>query len=313
MAKVEARSLESPIQPSDQAESLLPEASIAQSVQAETQLPKTPAQQLIQSEAQSPEAERSIQKKGKLEARSSETETLIQGSALHLTHDTIQTPQNPTSLFPAENKVSSELITSGAETIQLVSQSKIAGQKKEPPDSSKILKPSSGEFNDFPQLPTVLQNLSIWEPLIQTVAQKIPKPSYSPPSSLSFPPALAEKQTLKSPTQYAKIDIPPQTIQSATVQCFGGQPSTHATPTKAAVSDPGIRLYKKELTRSAVVQRAETQSLISVGKEENSLEKDTSDIIQDLDTLAQMIYEQLQQRLRVDQERHGYRTGRLSR
>ncbi|NJK51765.1 MAG: hypothetical protein HC936_01390 [Leptolyngbyaceae cyanobacterium SU_3_3] len=69
----------------------------------------------------------------------------------------------------------------------------------------------------------------------------------------------------------------------------------------------------KEPTYSAVFQRAETQTLVSEGKEENPLEKDTSDITQDLDTLAQIIYEQLQQRLRIDQERHGYRTGRLSR
>jgi hypothetical protein len=218
---------------------------------------------------------------------------------------------------------------------QIQRSDRVKVQNEEQLGTSRILKASHLDSNDFPQLPSVLQNLSILKPLAQNTVQKIPEQSYAS----SYPPIVEGKQTLsppilgdlgsqhrglatppispqetfatdsiitvkKSPTQYAKIDIPPRKTKTAEVR-------SHSTP--PILIAPKTTIQTTRQIRSGVVQMARNQTLIPQGKEEIPLKTDTStsDIAQDLETLAQMIYAQLQQRLRIDRERRGSGTERF--
>jgi hypothetical protein len=218
---------------------------------------------------------------------------------------------------------------------QIQRSDRVKVQNEEQLGTSRILKASHLDSNDFPQLPSVLQNLSILKALAQNTVQKISEQSYAS----SYPPIIEGKQTQnppelvdlrgqrrvlatsqispqeliaansivtvqKSPTEYPKIDIPPRKPKMAEVR-------SQSTPSIAIA--PKTTIQTKQQNPSDIIQMAQTQTLIPEGKEEIPLETDTSasDIAQDLETLAQTIYVQLQQRLRIDRERQGHGTGRF--
>jgi hypothetical protein len=346
--QAEVQASETLIESSAQSEIQSLETPIQASAQVEEQTPETPIQQFVQPETQLPEAEFSIQETVQMEGRSPSTDSPIQRVVQPPTHETIQPPQYPSSSSQPEKEVASELITSDTEKVQpiFLSELAIARETTSEPLSETAIAP----YWKFSQLPTILQNLSILKPLVQNTVQRIPEQSHAssyppigegqqilkPPElgshfrgrvprleesgadlggqrrGLATPPISLQESIAadsiitvqKSPTQYAKIDIPPRKTKMAEVR-------SPSTPSVAIA--PKTTLQTKRQNPSGVIQMARNQTVIPEGKEEIPLETDTSasDISQDLETLAQTIYAQLQQRLRIDRERHGHGAGRF--
>jgi hypothetical protein len=384
----EGRSAELPIQPSIQSKTQLPEAepSIQKMVQIEGRSPTADAsiqrftQPSIHEKIQPPQLPSQLsqpENEGSSELVTSEAEMVqpISPSELAIAREIASESLSETAISPysegqpgdyAPNITSSQCpVEEANSSLHSPPQSPILGdfeqletqvqrsdrvkvQNEEQLGTSRILKTPQTDSNDFPQLPNVLQNLSILKPLVQTTAQKISEQSYSSSYSSPLPLTHKRKQTQsppilgdlgfdvssaergecskfstsqtsvqepiatdstitvqKSPTQYTKIDIPPRKSKTAEVRSH--------LPIPSPLIAPKITLQPKRQIRSDVIQMVRNQTLIPQGKEEIPLKTDTStsDIAQDLETLAQMIYAQLQQRLRIDRERRGSGTERF--
>ncbi|WP_404786882.1 hypothetical protein [Altericista sp. CCNU0014] len=299
--------------------------SIEQSVRPATEVP---TQQSVPTVARSPEGEAPIQSPELAEPSvRSETELAVQ----RWTEGKAQSIESN----PAIESIGRDLPNEFLQTSQQLQNS----SESETGDSSPTLI-TAQTSQKFPPLPRILQNISILQPLVpatsidkletlkpqqyasplpdtpeQATLQKssdvsaktsqIEESAIAPPPPSELPPTPLIAPVRDRPTQYAKIDIPVR--QRKPVE----PPSHPATLAPLTASNAESLLQRKRDNRAAVIQRVKSPTVIFDDPEEEPRESEGSALDRDIETLAHIVYKQLQQRLRIDRERYGHGTGRF--